>query len=55
MKPTAHDSRINIIGPVKVQEIRISRKGNQLHQEISPTKGKKQIKFKKQSKKYTDV
>lgn len=54
MKPTAHDSRTNSIGPVKFRKLGSVGRGNkQIHQEIPPTKCEKKIKFKKQSQKDT--
>lgn len=54
MKPNAHDSRINSIGPIKFRKLgsvgRVTK-----YIETPPTKGKKKIKFKKQSQKYNDV
>ena len=54
VKPNAHDSRINSIGPIKFRKLgsvgRVTK-----YIKIPPTKGKKKIKFKKQSQKYNDV
>lgn len=53
MKPTAHDSGINSIGPVKFRKSGSVGRVVHMHQEIPPTKGKKNIKFKRQSQKDT--